>query len=116
MIRIEQEGNCLAVEINGEFSAADFREFEACALYQIRFHGALRLLLDLRYMQSYTIDVVWHELQFVRDHRQAFDRVAVITDNQWLSWTGWISNLFIDADVATFDDDSTARAWLGAGA
>lgn len=116
MIRIEQESDCLAVEVNGEFSAADFKEFEACALYQIRFHGALRLLLDLRHMQSYTIDVVWHELRFAREHRQSFDRVAVISDNQWLSWTGWIANLFFDADVATFDDHLIARAWLQAGA
>lgn len=116
MIRIEQDTTCLAVEINGEFSAADFREFEACALYQMRFQGALRLLLDLRHMQSYTIDVVWHELRFVREHRQAFDRVAVVSDNQWLSWSSWISNLFIDADVATFASLDEARSWLGAGA
>lgn len=115
MIRIEQENHCLAVEISGEFSAADFREFEACALYEIRFHGALRLLLDLRHMTSYTIDVVWHELRFLREHRQAFDRVAVLTDDQWLGWSGWIANLFVDADVASFDDYPLARAWLQVG-
>lgn len=114
MIRIEQDNDCLAVEVNGEFSAADFREFEACALYQIRFQGALRLLVDLRFMQSYTIDVVWQELRFVREHRQAFSRVAVVTDNQWLSWSGWVANLFVDADVATFDTLDAARAWLAA--
>lgn len=114
MIRIEQEKNCLLVEISGEFSLADFREFEAHALYRIRFQGALSLLLDLRLMQSYTIDVVWNELRFMRDHRQAFDRVAVLTEDQWLTWSGWIANLFVDADVAAFAEPDAAREWLGA--
>lgn len=115
MIKIEQEGNCLAVTVVGDFSLADFREFESQALYQIRFHGALRLLLDFRLMQSYSIDVVWQELHFVREHLQSFDRVVVITDNQWITWSGWISNLFVDSDVATFADLNLARAWLHRG-
>lgn len=115
MIKIEQQGDCLEVELAGEFSLADFREFESQALYQIRFHGALRLLLDFRLMQSYSIDVLWQEIHFVREHRQSFDRVVVVTDNQWLTWSGWISNLFINSDVATFADPDLARSWLHRG-
>lgn len=112
MIHIQEDGDCLVVDIHGEFTAADFKEFENSALYEIRFRGPLKLLVDFTRMQSYTVDVVWHELRFMRQNRQAFDRVAVISDSQWMTWSSWVASLFVDAEVATFKDATLARAWL----
>ena len=71
MIHIQEDGDCLVVDVHGAFSAADFKEFENSALYEIRFRGALKLLVDFSHMQSYSLDVVWHELRFLRANRQS---------------------------------------------
>jgi len=41
-----------------------------------------------------------------------FLRIAVLTDNQWISWSAWLSQAFVAADLRVFDDEADARAWL----
>jgi hypothetical protein len=36
----------------------------------------------------------------------------VIAGSPWISWTAWLSQVFVDADVTVFDDEASARAWL----
>jgi hypothetical protein len=38
----------------------------------------------------------------------------VLTEDQWLTWSAWVSQLFVTADVRVFDDEDEARAWLAA--
>ena len=33
-------------------------------------------------MLSYTIDVAWEEIRFIREHASEFNRVVVVTNNQ----------------------------------
>ena len=60
---------------------------------------------------NYTVDVAWEEIKFMREHGSEFNRVAVVTDNQWQAWSAWVSNLFIDADVVVFSDYDEAKEW-----
>jgi hypothetical protein len=30
-----------------------------------------------------------------------------------MAWTAWLSQVFVDAEVAVFDDESAAADWLG---
>jgi len=39
----------------------------------------------------------------------------VLTDDQWLTWSAWVSQLFVTAEVKVFDDEDEARAWIAAG-
>ena len=63
-------------------------------------------------MLSYTIDVAWEEIKFIREHASEFNRVAVVTNNQWQVWSAWVSNLFIDADIRVFCDSEEANTWV----
>lgn len=112
MITIQKNGNLVSVAIFGEFTLADYKEFESQVLFKYHFKGKGNLLLDWREMLSYTIDVAWEEIKFIREHASEFKKVAVITDNQWQSWSAWVSNLFIDADIRVFTDLAEANAWL----
>ena len=63
---------------------------------------------------GFTLDVAWEEIKFSRQHAGDFRRIAVLTDDQWLTWSAWVSQLFVTAEVWVFDDEDEARAWLAA--
>ncbi len=112
MITIEQSENLVNAAVIGEFTLADLKEFEEQSLYKLASPGPLNLLFDLRAMVGYTVDVAWEEIKFFgRKHNHDFTRIAVVTDNQWITWQTWLSRIFIDADLRVFTDYEEARAW-----
>ena len=36
-------------------------------------------------------------------------RIAVVTDSQWVTWSAWLSQTFVKADVEVFADAAEAR-------
>lgn len=115
MITIEQTPSLISVSVLGEFTLADFKQFEEQALLHLKSPGAVNLLFDLRDMISYTVDVAWEEIKFFsREHQHDFSKIAVVTDDQWLTWQAWISRLFVDANIVTFSDYAEASSWISA--
>jgi hypothetical protein len=112
MITISQENDFIQAAIFGVFSLQDYREFEESILYQSEFHGPVALLFDLSGMLSYTLDLAVEELKFFREHGKDFQRVAVVTSDQWVTWSAWLSRMFTDAEIGVFDDANDARTWL----
>jgi len=113
MISIEHSNNLITLSILGEFTLADFKQFEELALYELKSPGEVNLLFDLRDMINYTVDVAWEEIKFFsREHQHDFSRIAVVTDDQWLTWQAWLSRLFVDADIRAFSDYNEARGWV----
>lgn len=113
MITIEQTDSLLNAAVLGEFTLADFKQFEEHALLELKSPGPVNLLFDLRDMISYTLDVAWQEIKFFsREHAHDFSKIAVVTDDQWLTWQAWLSRLFVDADIRVFADYNEARAWV----
>lgn len=114
MISTENTEKMVALTVFGEFTLADYKEFEDVVNYHIQFEGQVDLLFDLRQMVGFTLDVAWEEIKFSRRHAGDFRRIAVLTEDQWLTWSAWVSQLFVNADVRVFDDEDEARAWLAA--
>jgi hypothetical protein len=113
VITIEQTDNLVNAAVLGEFTLADFKAFEEQSLYKLQSPGALNLLLDLRGMLDYSVDVAWEEIKFFsREHNHDFSKIAVVTDNQWLSWNAWLSRLFVDAEICVFEDYDDAMEWV----
>ena len=112
MITIEQSPTLLDVAVLGEFTLADFKQFEEHALYMLRSPGTVNLLFDLRDMISYTVDVAWEEIKFFnRQHLHDFSKIAVITNDEWITWQAWLSRMFVDADICVFTDYEEAETW-----
>lgn len=113
MITIQHSENLLNAAILGEFTLADFKQFEEEALYKLGSTGQVNLLFDLRDMVSYTVDVAWEEVKFFsREHQHDFSKIAIVTNDQWQTWATWLSRLFIDADVRAFASYADAAAWV----
>lgn len=112
MITIQHTDHLVQFAIFGEFTLADFKEFEELVLYKVRFSGPVNLLVDVREMLSLTIDVAWEEIRFSRTHTHDFTRIAVLTSSQWVTWSAWLSQIFVAADVRVFEEEPVALAWL----
>jgi hypothetical protein len=115
MIKLDTNGNQIAVTVMGQFTLDDYREFEQAVGYGVQFKGAVSVLFDLRDMLSYSVDVAWEELKFSREHKNDFDRIAILTGDQWVAWSMWVNRLFMSADIRLFDDLDMAQAWVAGG-
>ncbi|GAB1233369.1 hypothetical protein UT4_18360 [Ferrigenium sp. UT4] len=113
MITIEDNTTLVNIAVMGEFTLADFQQFEEHALYKLKGGDKTNLIFDLRGMLDYTPDVAWEEIKFFsREHKHNFDRIAVVTDDQWLTWQAWLSRLFVDADIRVFSEYDKALEWV----
>ncbi|MBK7767359.1 MAG: STAS/SEC14 domain-containing protein [Sulfuritalea sp.] len=112
MITTQHQDDIVELAVFGEFTLADFKEFEELVLFRIKFSGPVNLLVDLRDMADFTLDVAWEEIRFSQQHSGDFRRIAVVTDSQWVAWSAWLSQLFVKADVTVFTDEAEARRWL----
>ena len=68
MIVIQHRNSSVSVNVYGEFTLADFKEFEELVNYKVKFEGPVDLLLDLREMADFTLDVAWEDIAFARAH------------------------------------------------
>lgn len=115
MITIDQTGHLLNIAALGEFTLADFQLFEEEARKKLKSPDPVNLIFDLRAMIHFSVDVAWEEIKFFgREHPHDFAKIAVVTDDQWLTWQAWLSRLFVDADIRVFADYKEAKFWVGA--
>ena len=115
MIVTDHHDKLLTVTVFGEFTLADFQEFEDMVRDMAPSEATLKLFFDLRQMADFTVDVAWEEIKFSRQHPHDFGRIAVLTDSQWVAWSTWLTKIFVDAELSVFSDEAEARAWLEAG-
>lgn len=116
MIAIDHSDSRVNVVVLGEFTLADYAEFEEVVNFKVRFSGPVDLYFDLRQMASFTIDVLWEEIQFTREHANDFRHIAVVTESQWVAWSAWLNRVFVSADLRVFDSEQDALIWLDAAA
>jgi hypothetical protein len=112
MITTDQKESRVNLTVFGEFTLADYKEFEEVVNYKVKFEGPVSLFFDLREMSGFTIDMALEEIRFARAHAHDFARIAILTDDQWVAWSAWLSKIFVDADVRVFEDVDDAEAWL----
>jgi hypothetical protein len=112
MIAIDHKEKLVTVAALGEFTLADFEEFENLVNFKVQFGGPVNLLFDLREMAGFTVDMALEEIRFSRAHKNDFGRIAVLTDSQWVAWAAWLEQVVVSADLRVFQDEGEARDWL----
>ncbi|WP_126445984.1 STAS/SEC14 domain-containing protein [Sulfuricystis multivorans] len=112
MITVDHDAQTVTLAVIGEFTLADFTEFEEYLIANDLFDGSHNLLFDLTEMAGFTVDVALEEIKFTRLHGGDFKKIAVVTDSQWLAWSAWLEKAFVAAELRVFDDVNDARAWL----
>ena len=112
MITIEHEGSLTVAGVFARLEIADFRRLEEEIESQLRRLGKIDLLVDLRGMLGYTLDVAFEDLRFTRQHAHDVGRVAILSEDDAVVWTALLSELFVRAQIRVFDDETQAREWL----
>ena len=115
MIVTQHQPKRVEVTVYGEFTLADYKEFEAMVNETVSLDGTIDLCFDLREMADFTIDVAWEDIVFARAHANDFRRIAVLTNSQWVAWSAWLSQIFVQAQMHVFGEEDEARSWLAAG-
>ena len=113
MIKVSTANNIVTLSVLGEFTIADFKQFEENIVYASKL-GPVNLLIDLRDMIGYSVDVVWEEVKFAHQHQYDLDKVAVLTSSQWVAWSTWLQRIFVDTDIEVFEDFNEAQTWVNA--
>lgn len=114
MITLEEKGDLLKAHVIGEFTLADYEEFETAVIGELKSAPTLRLLLNLSEMTGFTLDMAWEDIKFTRAHQHDFRRIAVVATDQWTVWIGWLNVAFTDADILVFDTLAEAEDWIEA--
>lgn len=112
MISLAQENNFYHAVVFNDFTLQDFREFEQCVVRTAKCEGPVNLLVDLRDMLGCTLDMALEEIRFSREHRQEIARIAVISTDQWVAWSAWLSRVMTEADIQVFENMDEAVAWI----
>ncbi len=114
MITLRQQGTVVMAVVFGEFQLADYHELEQAIDRQRAMPGAgpVELLVDLRLMAGYTIDVLWEDIRYTRHHANDFGRIAVVAGSDMVVWASWLARAFVHADFRAFDDYPMALNWL----
>jgi len=113
MITTEVFTDRIELHAYGRLTLEECREFEQLSDYRIHFSGPLDVLLDLRELESCSLDALIEQIRYGRLHAHDFSRVAVISDSTVVAWMALFSQIFVDADVRVFDEEMQAREWLG---
>lgn len=96
----------------GSVSLADCKAFEQLSERRAARQQPLDLLIDLRAMTDCSVDATLEEWRFIRAHPTDFRRIAIVTDDQLVTWNAWLSQFFTEADIEVFDGERAARRWL----
>jgi hypothetical protein len=114
MITIQHEGRLTVIGIFSRFEIADFHRIEEEVERQLDSIGQIDLLVDLRGMIGYTLDVALEDIRFVRGHARDVGRIAILSDKDSVVWTALLARLFVRAEIRVFDTEVDARDWLSA--
>jgi len=114
MITIQHEGRLTVVGIFARLELADFRRIEDEVQRQLDAVGQIDLLVDLRGMAGYTLDVALEDIRFVREHARDVGRIAILSEKDSVIWAALLARLFVRAEIQVFDSEGGARDWLGA--
>jgi hypothetical protein len=110
-------GNVVGFEAVGKVEADDYRDVLDPAIESaIKAHGSVRLLYVLgKEYDGYSAGAMWQDTRLGLADRNAFDRIAVVSDHDHL--TGALSHFgwMFPGELKTYrlDQLGEARAWLG---
>jgi hypothetical protein len=105
----------IGFEATGKVTKEDYEGVLVPAVTAAMEHGDIRLLYVLGDdFESYSPGAMWSDTRLWAGHRKAWERVAVVTDVDWIENAvkafGWL----MPGRIRVFDDDDVdqAKLWL----
>jgi hypothetical protein len=112
----ETEGKTLVVQATGSLTNQDYEKILIPSLNQlIEKFEKIRLVFYLA--ENFTgieLGAVWDDAVFGLQHRHNFEKIAIVSDKQWVEWATKIGSYFLDGQVAFYTptEFKDAVAWV----
>jgi len=118
MIEIMKEtvGSILAIKATEKLTTRDYEEIFIPKLDQlIRVFGKIKVVMFLA--DTFTgseIGVAWDDAKFGLQHRNYFEKIAIVGGPKWVEWAIKIGSHFVGGQVKTYDtsDIQAAISWV----
>ncbi len=114
----ETEGNTLVIKATEMLTAEDYETVFIPAMDElIQSHGKVHVALLLgETFEGWEIGAMWDDARFGIQHRNDFEKIAVIGGPNWVEWTAKLGAYFMEGHLQTFDEAefSEAISWLKA--
>ncbi len=115
-IMSESKGNILVVKATEKLTAKDYEEAFIPKINQlIEGYGKVRVVVLLaENFSGWEIGAAWDDAVFGIQHRNDFEKMAVVGGPKWVQWATKISAHFMDGQVAVYDipDFKSAVDWV----
>jgi hypothetical protein len=106
--------NVLEVRLTGKLTREFYERFVPEVERQIQQYGKLRILLELRDFQGWTVGALWDDVAFEFRHGKDIERLAIVGETRWQKDMAAFCKPFTAATVKYFDESQleTARQWI----
>lgn len=112
----ETEGNVLIVKATEKLTSRDYEELFIPKINQlIEEYGKVSVVVFLaENFSGWEIGAAWDDAVFGIQHRNDFEKMAVVGGPKWVQWATKISFNFMEGQVAVYDipDFVSAVAWV----
>lgn len=108
-------GNAVCVSFHGKLAPEFYDDLAAALDAQIKDHGAMRLLLDLRDFDGWQgLSALGAHLKLARGHVSDMQRIAVVADSAWVHMAERVIGGVVTAETKFFSADAfeAAKAWV----
>ncbi len=115
-IMSETEGKVLAVKATEKLTFEDYEEVFIPKLNQlIEEYGKIRAVMYLdENFTGWETEAAWDDAKFGIQHKNDFEKIAVVGGPKWVEWATRIGAYFIDGEVKTYEasDIQAAISWV----
>ncbi|NMP15913.1 MULTISPECIES: STAS/SEC14 domain-containing protein [unclassified Thalassotalea] len=72
----------------------------------------VKMLINATEMQGWELRAAWDDFKLGLKHGSEFEKVAILGNKDWQQMVAKIGGWFISGEVAYFEDEDKALAWL----
>ena len=108
------DNNVVEICVDGEITATDFNRTAAQLEADLKKHGKLRILEEIRNFRGGNPLLIWKGARFGVAHIYSFTHAAVVTEARWMRSLSDVVNSVLPAKVKAFERSQVeeARRWL----
>lgn len=110
--------NVIGLKASGKVTAEDYENVLIPAVEKhLESHDKIRIVYDLSEdLDGYSAAAMWDDTKVGFKHFRAWERIAIVSDQDWVENTIKVFGFLVPGDVKVFDDDDidAAKAWASA--
>ncbi|MEH6455284.1 MAG: STAS/SEC14 domain-containing protein [Cocleimonas sp.] len=105
------EDNTYAVRVSGKLGHEDYQKFLPELEELLAENDEISLLIELDDFHGADLTAIKDDFNFSREHKDNFEKLAVVGDRKWQKWMTSLSSPFVKAEIKYFERPDLQNAW-----